>query len=252
MKRLWLDTETTGLDPIKNGVIQIGALIEIDGEVVETFNERFQPFPDDKISEKALEINGTTENDVWRCSNLPTMAYEGFVEVLRKHVDQYDSKDKFVLAGYNCKFDDEFMREWFVKNDDKFWGSYVKRQALDLLPVMIFLHEIGLVKTDDVKLETASKLFNIKHDAHDALSDAKATYELYGELKSGVTPWDAMGRSFWNILNMGKHMTEAQCKADDAYGRSNQSDYDDNENERRLDGAFFQSFERGDYDVSKE
>lgn len=183
MKRLWLDTETTGLNPVTNGVIQIAALIEIDGEFVESFSEFVKPFPGDKISVKALEVNGKTEDEIAGFPE-PKVIYSIIASILGRYVDKFDSKDKFTLAGYSCSFDDGFMRQWFVKNGDKFWGSYIKRQTLDLLPVMIFLRELGLVKTEDVKLATACKLFNIEHDAHDAFGDAKATYELYRELKS--------------------------------------------------------------------
>lgn len=215
IKRIFLDTETTGLDPEKNGIIQIGALIEIDGVVAEEVNMRFQPFMNDEISEKALEVNGTTEMEIRGYPLLARVAYLKFVEdTLRKHVDQYVSKDKFMLCGYSCKFDDSFMRQWFIKNGDMFWGSYVKRQMLDLLPVMIFLRELGLINTEDVKLSTVCKLFNIEHEAHDAFSDAKATYELYGKLHDLIRPeWDEGVR--WRKLNMDEYLEWVKRPADD-------------------------------------
>lgn len=202
-----------------NGVIQIGALIEIDGEVAESFNEKFRPFLDDEISEKALEVNGTTEAVMWMCGIEPQEAFRDLRAMLRKHVDRFDSKDKFMLCGYGCRFDDIFMKQWFIKNGDKFWGSYAKRQVLDLLPVMIFLREMGLVKTKDLKLATVCKLFNIQHDAHDAFGDAKATYELYGELNKLLVPdWDEGSR--WDRLNEGAHITQARGKLDEAFCRA--------------------------------
>ena len=38
MKNLWIDLETTGLDVKKHGVVQIAGIVEIDGEIQESFN----------------------------------------------------------------------------------------------------------------------------------------------------------------------------------------------------------------------
>lgn len=33
MKILWIDTETTGLDPDKHGIIQLAMIVDIDGQI---------------------------------------------------------------------------------------------------------------------------------------------------------------------------------------------------------------------------
>ena len=43
MNILWVDVETTGLDRHRHGIIQIAGMVEVDGEVVETFDLRMNP-----------------------------------------------------------------------------------------------------------------------------------------------------------------------------------------------------------------
>jgi oligoribonuclease (3'-5' exoribonuclease) len=41
VKIFWFDTETTGLDPVVNSIVQLAAIIEIDGEVVPPTDELY-------------------------------------------------------------------------------------------------------------------------------------------------------------------------------------------------------------------
>lgn len=42
-KVLWLDLETTGIDPDRHGIIQFAALVEINGELVDALEIKMQP-----------------------------------------------------------------------------------------------------------------------------------------------------------------------------------------------------------------
>ena len=53
-KLLYFDTETTGLDPVRNGIIQIAGIIVIDGEVKEEFNIKMQPHENDEITQRRI------------------------------------------------------------------------------------------------------------------------------------------------------------------------------------------------------
>jgi DNA polymerase III alpha subunit (gram-positive type) len=62
---LWLDTETTGLDPVRNDVIQLACIPVINGIRLDSFfNEFCQPFDWSTIDDKALEINHITKVDL--------------------------------------------------------------------------------------------------------------------------------------------------------------------------------------------
>ena len=64
MKLFFADTETTGLDPIKNEMFQLAFLIELEGKVAEEVNITFRPERWDTVSPEALEITGKTKEEL--------------------------------------------------------------------------------------------------------------------------------------------------------------------------------------------
>ena len=60
MKTIYIDLETTGLDPNENAIVQLSGMIEIDGEVKESFDFKMQPFEGQIVTEESLVINGLT------------------------------------------------------------------------------------------------------------------------------------------------------------------------------------------------
>lgn len=174
-KVLWLDTETTGIDPKINSVIQIAGLIEIDGEIVNEFNLNCRPADDDPISHEALIVNQHTEAEI---RTFPTMreTYAAIIAIFAKHIDKYDKGDKFIVAGQKVDFDIQFLEGLFLRNGDKYMGSYLDyRRRIDLMDITKFLKAVGLIDVPDVKLETIAKYFSVPIEAHDALSDIRAT-----------------------------------------------------------------------------
>ena len=60
MNRVWVDVETTGLDPQKAAIIQIAAIRQ-DGQ---EFASYVKPHPDADIQEKALQTNQMTREQL--------------------------------------------------------------------------------------------------------------------------------------------------------------------------------------------
>ena len=109
-KLFYLDVETSGLDPQKHGIIQISGEIEINGKTKEKFNWRVSLFKSQKVSSEALEITGTTVEQI-RGYEDPIVVFKELKEMLEKYVSPYNKKDKFFMVGYNShKFDSEFFR----------------------------------------------------------------------------------------------------------------------------------------------
>lgn len=182
-KILYFDTETTGVDPSKNGIIQLSGIIEIDNEIKEEFNFRIRPFEIDEINLEALEVNNITKDQL---KTFPT-AQESYIlieKLFNKYIDRYDPTDKFYPAGYNVRFDLEFLSEYFIKNDNPYFGSYCNWRSIDALSIFYFLDYIGYLKLENYKLGTVCDYFKIPIKAHDAMSDIKATRSLIIKLKS--------------------------------------------------------------------
>jgi len=185
-KVFFFDVETTGLDAWRNDIVQIAGCIEIDGEVKETFNWHCQPYNPGSIEQSALDVTGLTKEEIMEFDT-PMSVYLKLTATMGRYVDKFDKKDKFYPAGYNVDFDMNFLRAFFKKSGDKYFGSWFNGINLDPFHFFRLAKFSGQIDTENLKLETMAKLFNIEIKAHDALSDIEATRSL---LKVALTVAD--------------------------------------------------------------
>jgi len=185
-KILWTDTETTGLDSKKNSAIEIAAIVEIDEEVKDQFSIQIKPLENKEISDRALEINGRTREEIAEFTPVD-LAILSFKKRLEKHVNKFDSSDKFIVAGYNIGFDINFIRALFHDVGDKYYGSYFFNCPLDVYSDVAKLVSKTDLRLPNYKLSTVCNHIGIEIDAHDPVSDITATRELYYRLQT-MTP----------------------------------------------------------------
>jgi len=177
--KLYLDTETTGLDAKTCGLWQVAGIIEVNGERVHDFDLKFRPFDGAEIQDGALEVSPfNSEAEMRKFPNTDAEAFNAFLSILREHVDQYDRSQKFTLCGYNVAFDDNFIREWFIRNGDNWFGSFISPYKIDIYTLIALLHGDDRIPVAKLKLGDIAEHLNIHIDAHDAASDIEATYEI--------------------------------------------------------------------------
>lgn len=185
-KLLWFDTESTGLNPVKNDIIQVSGIIVIDGKEMETFNFKCQPFSYENIDPEATAVHGITE-EMMRTFPEPQIAYKELVSIFDKYVDRYDRNDKFIPSGFNVRYDVDFLYQFFKKNNDNYCFSWISGYPFDIYSLAVGLHYFGFVpKTKNFKLETLAEYFGVELNAHDSLSDVKATRELAKILRKEI------------------------------------------------------------------
>ncbi len=181
-KVLYFDTETTGLDAGKYGIIQLAALMEIGGEIVETFNMKFQPHEGALVNPEALKVSGTDPEEL-KTRTSSSDAYREFLKFLDRHIAKFDKTDKAYPAGYNVTFDMQFLEAWFRHHGNQYGtGSYQNWKMLDPLPLLRVWDFLGTIALPDYKLQTVCTAYGIALEAHDALSDILATRELLGRV----------------------------------------------------------------------
>lgn len=185
MKILYFDCETTGRSAIKNDIVQLSGIMEINGKVVDQFNFTCQPFDYSTIEQEALTVTGLTIEDL-KTYQTPQEMYRKLLRFLGQYIDKYDKNDKFYPAGYNVKFDLDFIAQFFAKNEDKYFGSWCNWKAIDGLPLMHFFEFCQKVTLPNYKLGTVCEYFSIPINAHDAMSDISATKILIERLKSFI------------------------------------------------------------------
>ncbi|MDX2278045.1 MAG: 3'-5' exonuclease [Saprospiraceae bacterium] len=157
---VFFDVETTGLNVIRDRIIQI-ALIKIhksgqpDTEFMSLIN------PGIPISEESMMIHGITPKDL---ANKPT-----FVQIAQKIWDFIGNSD---LAGYNSnRFDVPMLMEEFARVGMEFDLS--KRRLIDVQRIFY--------KMEPRTLKAAYRLYCGKEleDAHNALADVRATLDVF-------------------------------------------------------------------------
>ena len=185
MKRIkiFYDLETTGINHKQNSIHQLAGLIEIDGEIVEEFDIRARPHPKAKVSEKALEVSGTTMEQLESYQSQKEAHFE-FTAMLRSYVNRFDKRDKAFLVGYNNRhFDDFFLRTLFEINGDSYFGAYFWVPTFDTMILAGQFLEYCRPKMKDFKLKTVAEYLGlVEKDSdkwHDALFDVKVTREIY-------------------------------------------------------------------------
>jgi DNA polymerase III subunit epsilon len=178
-KILWNDLETGSTDPKTGAILQIAAVVEIDGEIVDQFESKIKPLPGKIVSDEALEINGISRNDLDSFPESITV-YNQFRSMLNKY-GPHGKQNRYTPAGYNNKFDLDFLCQWHLDITGKpyaFW-DYLQFCPIDPLSTLQAMRFSGVLQgLADTKLETVCKYFGIEIKAHDALSDVFATREL--------------------------------------------------------------------------
>lgn len=181
-KVIYIDTETTGLSPVENGLIEVACIVEENGKVKDRFECLINPDTYQckvvVVSDEALEINGRTFKEMATFPDSEDQ-FKRFIKFLNKHIDPYNKVDKFKVAGYNVGFDIGFIKAWFHDNGHTFYGSYFYHKDLDVFALVKHLTFAGCIDTEDEKLGTICKHFGIKHNPHEAMSDIKATRKLH-------------------------------------------------------------------------
>jgi len=98
-----LDIETTGLDPLKHSIIEIGALDF--NNPTNQFYKKCRVFEGAAIDEKALMVNGSNYTELL---NLNRMSLE---ELIIDFIDWIKEIDDRTIAGHNVNFDINFLNE---------------------------------------------------------------------------------------------------------------------------------------------
>ena len=92
-KILYIDCETTGLNPIKNDILQLAFMIEINDKIVEKHNIFMQPFDYDTIEPQALEVNNLTIQQIKKFPH-PRQIYPKLHQIFCKYVDRFQKFQK--------------------------------------------------------------------------------------------------------------------------------------------------------------
>lgn len=184
-KRLYLDTETTGLNASNNAIIEIAGIIEIDNKEVFSFSWNMKPDDNKIVDQAALDVTGITAKDL---DSYPSSkeVYSRFITVLDKYVNKYDSNDKFYIYAYNAGFDLDFIKNWFLDNKNAYLFSYGHWPWIDVAVLAAIFAEEQREKFANFKLGTVAQALGIEVDEsqlHGGLYDVILMKQIYLRLE---------------------------------------------------------------------
>jgi len=189
-KHFFLDVETTGLDTQLHDVFQISGIVtDHELNVLETVDWSFRPFSLEHVDPEALVRTGMTLEDLSGFHKSASQAYTEFTEVLSRHCDRYDKKDKLHFVAYNAKFDSDFVRAFFAKNDDAFYGSWFWNPPICVMQAAAWMTMRVRGALPNFKLGTLCECAELgwnEEAAHDASYDIHKTLELYRYLRRDI------------------------------------------------------------------
>lgn len=165
----FIDLETTGLDPIKHEIIEIGCVLtDRNFKILEEFDLKIKPENIENADKTSLKINHFNEAD-WASA----YSLKEALKIFSKKVQNC------IMIGHNVTFDSSFLERAFIQAGIKNLMHYHKLDTISI--AWAKLHQEA--DLDHFSLRELCLYFKIENkNAHSALSDARAAFELYKKL----------------------------------------------------------------------
>ena len=158
-----VDIETTGLSPIYDDIIEIGAIKVQNNKMVDEFSQLIKI--NRNLPQKITELTGITDS-MLATGKIPKAVLGEFVNFVGNNV----------IIGHNVNFDLGFL----CNKCKKYLNYNLNNDYIDTL----YLARKLVPNSVNHKLGTLAKLFNISYEgAHRGLKDVEITYEVYNKLR---------------------------------------------------------------------
>lgn len=172
---VYVDLETTGVDPEKHHIIEIGAVVFAGGKEVAEFSGLVYPGEDAlrAADRRALDVNKIDLAEVRSARSTEVMA-EAFKAFLAIH--------RGVLYAFPVEFESSFLRKepWLVSG----WGDCVMKAVQEVMIADNALANGIDGKPKRPSLGEAAAFFGVTGcgPAHRSLSDARKTGRIHQKL----------------------------------------------------------------------
>lgn len=153
-----LDFETTGLSPVRNEIIQIGAIKFEKAKMIDQFSRYARP--SQPIPELITSITGISDETVKYAP-----AIEESLLQLRDFIGDY------TIVAHNASFDLKFLLENYHRHNI----AYPPLTVIDSL----VLARKYIKQTKNHKLTTLKEFLRMEAQSHDAIEDCRVTGQLY-------------------------------------------------------------------------
>ena len=133
MNILYIDTETTGVDPDNSSIIEIAATYEVDGKIQDEFWSKLAPKSNGVINLEALRVN---KHSVTSATSLPnreanTIRFVDWILGLKAEGPLY-------ICGHNVNFDITLIKKALKEINIIGWDSAVSYRIIDTSTIGTF------------------------------------------------------------------------------------------------------------------
>ncbi len=173
----FIDLETTGLNPYKHEIIEIGCLLARQVpesgrgarlEFIEDFSIRVKPVHLENAEPEALRITGYNEADWLFASDLKP--------ALQTLVDKATDT---IMVAQNITFDWSFLSKALFDNNIQPKFHYHRIDLMSMAFMRLY-HQEGVQR---FSLWALAEYFGIKQErAHTALDDVRVSFQIYSKL----------------------------------------------------------------------
>ena len=165
----FIDIETTGLNLLNHEIIEIGCVITTPTlEIIKEFDLKIKPEHIENADKVALKVNHYNAEDWKDAINLKEA-----IKIFSKQVEDC------IMVGHNVAFDAGFLEYAFKKTEIINSMHYHKIDTISVAWAKLHNNR----DYEHFSLRELCLRFDIKNkNAHTALSDARATFELYKKL----------------------------------------------------------------------
>lgn len=176
-----VDTETTGLDAIKNDPIEI-SIYKLNGDLQKTWC--LKPFNMENISTDSLRINGHKIEDLRGQTQEGRDRYRPIskvlVEIENWLMEDGVTADDRLLVGQNINFDKDMLFRLWEKSGSLDTFPFNKKYSLDTMNIEVYMDLAKGLSPEAYSLNKLTKKYGIKNEkAHSAAEDVKATVALF-------------------------------------------------------------------------
>lgn len=173
-----IDTETTGLSPYWDEIIEIGMLRVRNGEIVDRYSQLIKP--QYEIDEFITELTGITNEMV---AGMPS------IDKVKDEVLSFIGGD--IIVGHNTSFDLRFLNAGF--------DTDIENEYVDTLQFARKVYpELG-----HHRLEDLATYLNLSNNEHRALADCVTTQELYEAIKAKMVEKGLQINDLWSGWSNG-------------------------------------------------
>ncbi len=152
------DIETSGLNPSKDKIIEIGAVKYINNRKVDEFNYLINP--NVKLEKIITEVTGLTDHDLIDKPNIK--------EILPKFLDFIGD---YPVIGHNVSFDIDFVNY----NLRTLHYPELNNKVIDTL----FLSRITIYDIKNHRLKTLKEYLKLDYSSHRSMCDCYTCNEVY-------------------------------------------------------------------------